>query len=69
MGGLCYLGTLKVSVPYVERSLGDGKGQRQPFRIPGEKLVEEKRPFIPTSCICSNLLSLLSSKDIKVDMG
>lgn len=31
------LGALKVSVPRVERSLGEAKEQKQPFRIPGEK--------------------------------
>ena len=44
-----------MSVPGVERNLGEGKEQRQPFRIPGEKeLVEDERSFIPAPCISSS---------------
>lgn len=50
-----YLGAPKVSVPGVERLLGEGKEQRQPFRIPGaKKLIEDERSFISTPCISSS---------------
>lgn len=51
---VCYLGAPKVSVPWVERSLGDGKEWRQHFRIPGEKQVEEEGLFTVASCMCSS---------------